>query len=221
MAKMICILLEVLPRELRDLIYEQVLVSGTVTIQAEEKFERRGSVVHRHGFLVTGPPAFLATCKQIRAEATKIYYSRNTFAITVAPENMSMPIKWLTSIRPRHRRLLQHINIDFQLGSSNNLVPAGPAWLATYSPKWLLDKRRKDTLIFLEELSSMRHLKHDEISFGFFSAKGQKEPSHCAVNDDWVHFFLDQLQHLQHRFPKIKVCWNVRLEKSQRLMDEA
>ncbi|KXT11507.1 hypothetical protein AC579_8524 [Pseudocercospora musae] len=201
MAKPICILLEVLPRELRDMIYEEVLVSGQVRIQADEKFERRGSVVHRRGFSVTAPPAILATCKQIRAESTKIYYSRNTFAITIAAENMSMPIRWLTSIRPRHRRVLQHITINFQLGSINNLVPAGPAWLATYSPKWLLDKRRKDTLVFLEDLCSMRHLKHTMLTFGFLDID-LRDPSHTAINHDWVHLFVDQLLALRHESPK-------------------
>ncbi|EME81942.1 uncharacterized protein MYCFIDRAFT_175517 [Pseudocercospora fijiensis CIRAD86] len=176
--------------ELRDMIYEEVLASATVTIQAEEKLERRGSVVHRRGFSVTGPPALLATCKQIRAEASKIHYSRNAFAITIAAENMSMPIKWLNSIRPRHRRMLQHISINFQM-SSNSLVPAGPSWLATYSPRWLLDKRRKDTL-------------HTNVSFGFLGLEmGQKEPSHTAeINHDWIHFFFDQLLHFQPRFLK-------------------
>ncbi|KAF7187014.1 hypothetical protein HII31_11623 [Pseudocercospora fuligena] len=183
------------------MIYEEVLVSGTVTIQVEEKFDRRGSVVHRWGFSVTGPPAFLATCKQIRAEATKIYYSRNTFAITVAAENMSMPIKWLTSIRPRHRRLLQHININFQLGSNDNLVPAGPSWLATYSPRWLLDKRRKDTLLLLEELFAMRHLKHTKFTFGFLGLN-LKDSSQPSINHDWIDFFVDQLLALQNDSPK-------------------
>lgn len=63
--------LATLPPELRNRIYELVIINAKPI---------RVSSTHHHGRTKTWkPPGLLRTCRQIAAEATAAYYSRNTF----------------------------------------------------------------------------------------------------------------------------------------------
>jgi len=63
-----------LPPELRNAIYRCVLISDT-PIDVSERNEN------------LTPCYLLATCRQIRAEASKMYYSENTFSVSVNHES--------------------------------------------------------------------------------------------------------------------------------------
>ena len=71
----------VMPAELRNKIYEIVLVSeGNVTISAATKH-----------------PALLQVCHQIREEATKIYFSQNHFLVSASDSNVAVLDAWLST----------------------------------------------------------------------------------------------------------------------------
>ncbi|KAK5121497.1 hypothetical protein LTR85_005330 [Meristemomyces frigidus] len=73
-----------LPPELRTRIYELVLVSPDERLIMKDE----------------PSPALLRTCRQIRTDASSLYYAQNTFLITNAE---SLCIAWLTSLPPKMR----------------------------------------------------------------------------------------------------------------------
>ena len=74
-----CTLLE-LPPELRTIIYEYALLEPDLI-----RVSRSNLVV---------PPSLLATCRQVRSEAIKIYHSENKFSINAPDCDVDLYIKW-------------------------------------------------------------------------------------------------------------------------------
>ncbi|KAK4544202.1 hypothetical protein LTR36_004412 [Oleoguttula mirabilis] len=70
--------------ELRNMIYRSVLISADpIDISCED---------------AATPPAILATCRQIKEEATSIYYGENTFSATEPPSTLPKAetyVRWL------------------------------------------------------------------------------------------------------------------------------
>ena len=108
--------LSTLPAELRNLIYEMSLTSDE-PIQIFEVHEISSEVT------VWRTPALLATCRATRQEATSIYYSRNVFQITGAPNASRTRAAysnhcdfvlgaWLARIGVDNRSLLRKIYLD-------------------------------------------------------------------------------------------------------------
>lgn len=179
------------------MIYEEVFPRETVTIQVAKNTKR--SVVCQ-GLSVTGPPPLLATCRQIRAEASNPYHSRSRFNIMVPAELMAMSVKWLYSIKARNRRLLQHVDICLMpnSGGSSRHSQTGSGTSYTYimeQPRWLVLKFRQSVLQMLEALSIVRNLKHKVIAFHVDGLEGVD-----CTNLDWTHVLIDELQCLRAKF---------------------
>lgn len=89
-----------LPAELRKCIYELALIKqGPITVDRKKR--------------KLGISPLLQTCRQIRAEASAIYFGRNTFKVGYDLENCSYDslVKWLSSLQREHREALRRIRI--------------------------------------------------------------------------------------------------------------
>lgn len=95
-----CLLLE-LPPELRNHIYEFVLVSP------DEALIMKNS----------SSPALLRTCRQIREEASSLYYGQNIFLITNAE---SLCIQWLASVPAKMRAHIKTMRLYTNCRSSGH-----------------------------------------------------------------------------------------------------
>lgn len=93
-----------LPAELRNGIYRMALVS-------EEPL-----MICRGGKNVLGRTALLRTCRQIRSEATGIYYE-NAFHITCGSGGGRVGGRWLKEMRSEMRQITM-IFVDFEMSRS-------------------------------------------------------------------------------------------------------
>ena len=75
-----------LPPEIRNMIYEHVLL-GTTTIDINRHEELRQRT------------ALLRTCQQIRIEALNMFYARNSFRVTISTEYYKHLLKWLQTVQ--------------------------------------------------------------------------------------------------------------------------
>lgn len=85
-----------LPAELRNRIYELVLVEGTVE-------------VFRHIRKIWKSPALLHTSRQIRAEASSIYFGGNSFLITGFLHHDRYLSSWLRVLPAPSRAAIQRV----------------------------------------------------------------------------------------------------------------
>ena len=99
-----------LPPELRVTIYEMALVESG-PIQLTTFCNNQAAELSKGDFcnLIAGSRA-LQTSRQIRAEASPIFYARNTFAVALFNINeMATGYKWLQSIAVPSRALMGHV----------------------------------------------------------------------------------------------------------------
>lgn len=159
--------------ELRDLIYEEVLADEQEVIVDID--------LHQGVYI----PGLLHTCKQTRNEASKSFYSKSHFRIITPQTSMFLPVKWLHSMLPRHRKQLRQVTIHFR----TNRSPSSSAFSSpschqrpSHRPiqnifdhqvlnalrmesRYLGDKRRVETSTLLEHLAAMTYLRRRTISF--------------------------------------------------------
>ena len=96
-----------LPAELRNCIYEHVLIDRE---PISLYFTHPADPIAQS----CSGPALLHTCRQIRAEATQMYYSKNLFVVKTwhAPNCDAVLKAWLRAIRPDSRALIKILRID-------------------------------------------------------------------------------------------------------------
>lgn len=106
-------LLFTLPAELRNRIHELVLVSdGHIDVGDTEAPDTRATtrswaaanVMRGRGRQVIREPGLLQTCRTVRAEATKMYYSMNIFAGL-----STVLFRWLERLSLEKRRMLRDV----------------------------------------------------------------------------------------------------------------
>lgn len=104
-----------LPRELRDIIYQYTLVEdGDVLIAANGP--------------LPAEPGLLSTCTQVRMEASIIYYETNKFNFTVVNDhNASSFLRWSRSSKQR-----RSANIGYTLGVGMTNWPNLRQWLKAF-----------------------------------------------------------------------------------------
>ncbi|KXL47959.1 hypothetical protein M433DRAFT_313061 [Acidomyces richmondensis BFW] len=123
-------LLETLPADVRKRIYEYVLTRGE-----DVRVSRlRVSPVGPYGGLTCktqdcrpGPgygfvkPALLSVCKQIREEATPIFYACNNFRILICDEAQiaGIPFVWLKSLTVNEKKALKRLVLEFHISSAS------------------------------------------------------------------------------------------------------
>ncbi|KAK5137783.1 hypothetical protein LTR08_007355 [Meristemomyces frigidus] len=112
-------LLEKLPRELRDEIYLEALTSPQDIIISNKHKDQLSTpgVDDKCGCSL---PALLSVCKQIRHEATPIFYASNTFrAIAEDGKGLVSPLKWLLAISPENTKLFNKLFIEVRFGAGS------------------------------------------------------------------------------------------------------
>lgn len=120
-----------LPHEIRDMIYFQALVTDYVLYSEGFKEYVRGdlvllAIIARHSL----SPSLLSVCKTINAEATPIFYGKNTFAL---PENKSREPSPFTSQATLIRRLVVYLPsagfyTTWKYGSPWKIQPLLDSW---------------------------------------------------------------------------------------------
>lgn len=103
-----------LPREIRDCIYELVLV-----------YEHRDMRFEKPRDEPQVDPSILRTSKQIHHETSLILYSKNTFRIG----DPASTLRWLNRIGPNNLKFLRsiHLWVDF-VDDTNVDIPKVPFW---------------------------------------------------------------------------------------------
>ena len=102
-----------LPAELRNRIYELVLVSAQSVLLGEKPEHLLWPIPNNH------PRALLCTCCQVQFEGAPIYYSENVFATSF------LGLKdWLRKIGVRNREFLSEVRLPSPRGPS----PPGYEW---------------------------------------------------------------------------------------------
>ncbi|KAF7187558.1 hypothetical protein HII31_11182 [Pseudocercospora fuligena] len=96
-------LMQMLPAEIRNRIYELAL-DKVVTFD----IARHARADHKKG--LPAAPALLVTCKQIHAEAIKLYWTNSTFRFPRT--NADTFEVWLLKIKRRRRELLSNVQLD-------------------------------------------------------------------------------------------------------------
>ncbi|USW51627.1 hypothetical protein Slin15195_G049460 [Septoria linicola] len=189
-----CTLLERLPRELRDLIYEAALISAEVMVDASKN---RGAFV----------PGLLQTCKQIRAEATKLFYAKNHFRVITPQHAMFTSMNWLKSLSTRNRKQLRTVTVRFVISKFH------PGWsyanrqdmekgelqsLVMTESRYLTDKRKVETFELLEQLVLMKDVRRKSVAFEVDNIVAVTIPG--STIHSWVHDLEDQLHSLKNVF---------------------
>ncbi|KAF2208760.1 hypothetical protein CERZMDRAFT_101203 [Cercospora zeae-maydis SCOH1-5] len=186
-----CTMLERLPRELRDIIYEEALTNGEVVVDAATN---RGAYI----------PGLLRTCKQIRAEATKLFYAGNHFRI-ITPQNvMFTSADWLQSIASRNRKQLRRVTVHFEITRYH------PGWSFAHmqelhkselqsmmmtDSRYFMDKRRVETFDLLEQLATFQHVRRKTVAF-----EVDDIPAFGTTTHGWVHDLGNRLLDLRDVF---------------------
>ena len=114
-----------LPAELRNAIY-------TLALSFDEDI--MVSTVHK-----LRRPALLKTCKQIRAEATLLYFSSTTFHLVISPTELKFTKTWLRSIGRESAAAINPLLLTLNLDQANHRFcrsREGLEWLSTYRRKW-------------------------------------------------------------------------------------
>ncbi len=113
----LCLLLG-LPPELRNHIYEYLLLGVEnetpirVTDCVSEGCWLPPTILQKGSKDLWQPPAILQTCQQIRAEATPVYYTTNTFDVFVDSRNLGRTIShWLSALGPHTRDKMRTIHL--------------------------------------------------------------------------------------------------------------
>lgn len=112
-------ILSMLPRELRDVIWELATPSSEhIVIKAPgKKFCYCKTSCYtaktQHKCVADMPlPAILNTCHQIRSEATILYYRNNTFRCVIHDHLTMTPIHWLGSLSLEERKAVSKVVIE-------------------------------------------------------------------------------------------------------------
>lgn len=99
-----------LPRELRDRIYIETLVSDEeINI---ENLEYDFPWARSEEF---PKPGLLGVCPQVRQEALEVYYGQNTFRAIVFDEDSTPPLRWLQSLEADELAALRVLKIEYQI----------------------------------------------------------------------------------------------------------
>lgn len=104
-------LLRRLSPELRNMIYEAALIA---TEDQDINTEQQ-------------QPGLIRTCREIRSEATAIYYHGNVFAFTTTSggdDGLDPVTQWLRRIGPKHCRHLKDLHV--QIGAANGIMLKDP-----------------------------------------------------------------------------------------------
>ncbi|KAK4949022.1 hypothetical protein LTR10_012395 [Elasticomyces elasticus] len=100
-----CPLLDI-PPELRNRIYDELLLGGDKAVQVSDRTRRPWH-----------PPAILQTCSLTRREASAIYYSTNVFEVSIDSSNLDRTLcAWLKSLGPQRCEMLQQIRLGLIYG---------------------------------------------------------------------------------------------------------
>ncbi|KAK0314161.1 hypothetical protein LTR73_004774 [Friedmanniomyces endolithicus] len=113
----LCRLLD-LPPELRNHIYEYLLLGGEdeapvrVTDCLSDERGLQPNILQKGSEDLWQPPAILQTCRQIRGEATPLYYTTNTFDVVVDSRNLERTIcHWLSALGSHTRDKIRTIHL--------------------------------------------------------------------------------------------------------------
>lgn len=90
-----------LPAELRNAIYSLVLVEPSDIVISTKHYSQ--------------PPALLATCRQVREEASSLYYSLNRFHFMVSDSQPNTPTLWLSQLPPKALRSIKTFTLESTL----------------------------------------------------------------------------------------------------------
>lgn len=93
-----------LPPELRNIIYEHIVVNNDKIKVRDFYAGKRTSVAK--------PPSILHACRQIRGEASPLYYGLNTFDMQSYEGNDKMLCRWLAGLEAQDRSHLREIRLD-------------------------------------------------------------------------------------------------------------
>ena len=89
-----------LPAELRYSIYRLIL-------RSDESIDPLTIAARTH-------TALLKVNKQIRSEATSIYYAENSFALTITASNTNKIARWLHHLGPKINKLIPALSVAFE-----------------------------------------------------------------------------------------------------------
>ena len=109
-------LLNKLPRELRDRIYVEALVSdediNIENLEYDYPWKRAEEFPK---------PGLLGVCPQIRQEALEVYYRQNIFRAIVFDEDSTPPLRWLQSLEADELAALRSFKIEYQISPAVRL----------------------------------------------------------------------------------------------------
>lgn len=123
-------LLETLPADVRKRIYEYVLTWGEdvpVSRLRVPPLRPYGGLTCKSQDCRPGPgygfvkPALLSVCKQIREEATPVFYACNNFRILICDDApiARIPFAWLKSLTVSEKRAMKRLILEFHIGSAS------------------------------------------------------------------------------------------------------
>lgn len=97
----------ILPPELRNRIYEDVLDTETTEVKDDDPLSDQRSVTHSPKLRTirsgnTDEPALLWVCHQMREECLSMYYSKSKFELRASPEKLVHVRRWLSAVKEKH-----------------------------------------------------------------------------------------------------------------------
>jgi hypothetical protein len=191
MATPSCSILERLPQELRDEIWKEVLVHDVVDVtptRCPPSHPTGDTLDAYNAFRTTKPPtgkhapgtpisvtltALLRTCRQVRYEATRIFYAHNTFQINITEATLGLPARWLTSLPSEGRQSIRKFNINFGAGNEDlfsKLIRQTTSFdslnmsMFVNAPRHLREKNFQLLSSTMLKLQAVENFKHSAIS---------------------------------------------------------
>lgn len=204
MATSSCSILDRLPREIRDLIWNEALFCSVIDVTPTAN-----SPSHLTANSPTEPEAFCArkiqrpvgtpisskatallrTCRQIRFEATALFYAHNNFQFTIDEATLSLPARWLSSLPTEGRSRIRNLTILFKTGNEDlfsRLLKETTSFdsvnmsVFVNTPRMMREKNLKMVTNCLTELKNISNFKHSAINFQF--------DRQTAGDWEWVSF---------------------------------
>lgn len=114
--------LKTIPRELRDQIYEYVLVapSDIIITPAPSKTTVNNIAEGKSGY---AKPPLLSVCQQIREEATPIYYAINSFRAVISDDDSwEVPFTWINKLDDIEAKVVGQLVIEFALSARTRIT---------------------------------------------------------------------------------------------------
>ncbi|KAK5113462.1 hypothetical protein LTR85_010890 [Meristemomyces frigidus] len=114
--------LKKVPRELRDLIYEFILTEPTDIIIPEKRLEIAIVCATAKFDYVTPKPALLGVCKQIRDEASPVYFAVNTFRAITTDIRSWVPFAWIMTLPDDEKKAVRKLVVECRVSESTKTV---------------------------------------------------------------------------------------------------